>query len=83
MSSRPHWLFHDNQLNLPPFDSRTDICQVPIRHNHRAMTRNPLSAKARALAARGAEIVKADLDLLYTLSSAFKNVHAIFAISDF
>jgi hypothetical protein len=56
---------------------------VPIRHNHRAMTRNPLSAKARALAARGAEIVKADLDLLYTLSSAFKNVHAIFAISDF
>lgn len=49
----------------------------------RAVTRNPLSTKARALAARGAEIVQADLNLPNTLSSAFENAHAIFAVSDF
>ncbi|KAF7590015.1 hypothetical protein BBP40_003403 [Aspergillus hancockii] len=45
----------------------------------RAVTRNPLSTKAQALAARGAEIVQADLDSPYTLSSAFENAHVIFA----
>lgn len=47
------------------------------------MTRNPISTKARALAARGAEIVQADMDSPYTLTSAFENAHAIFAVSDF
>ncbi|GIC92827.1 NmrA/HSCARG family protein [Aspergillus udagawae] len=49
----------------------------------RAVTRNPLSTKARALAARGAEIVQADMDAPYTLSSAFDNAQVIFAVSDF
>lgn len=49
----------------------------------RAVTRNPASAKAQALAARGAEVVQADLDLPSTLSSAFQNANVIFAVSDF
>jgi uncharacterized protein YbjT (DUF2867 family) len=49
----------------------------------RAVTRNPASAKAQDLAARGAEVVQADLDSPSTLSSAFANANAIFAVSDF
>ncbi|KAJ5763046.1 NmrA-like family protein [Penicillium manginii] len=49
----------------------------------RAVTRNPASKKAHALAARGAEVVQADLDLPSTLLSAFENANAIFAVSDF
>ncbi|KAJ5758020.1 uncharacterized protein N7511_006714 [Penicillium nucicola] len=49
----------------------------------RAVTRNPTSTKAQALAARGAEVVQADLDSPSTLVSAFENAHAIFAVSDF
>ncbi|KAI9034773.1 NmrA/HSCARG family protein, partial [Aspergillus affinis] len=49
----------------------------------RAVTRNPTSTKANALAARGAEVVQADLDSPSTLSSAFENANAIFAVSDF
>ncbi|KAA8645245.1 hypothetical protein EYZ11_007730 [Aspergillus tanneri] len=49
----------------------------------RAVTRNPASAKAQALAACGAEVVQADLDSPSTLSSAFKDANAIFAVSDF
>ncbi|CAI7567461.1 unnamed protein product [Penicillium pancosmium] len=49
----------------------------------RAVTRNPLGSKAQALAARGADVVKADLDDPSSLSSAFEDAHAIFAVSDF
>jgi uncharacterized protein YbjT (DUF2867 family) len=49
----------------------------------RAVTRNPSSAKAQALASRGAEVVQGDLDSPSTLSSAFDNANAIFAVSDF
>lgn len=49
----------------------------------RALTRNPTRAKAQALAARGAEVVQADMDSPDTLSSAFENAHAVFAVSDF
>jgi cysteine synthase len=49
----------------------------------RAVTRNPASTKAQALAARGAEVVQADLDSPSTLLSAFENANAIFAVSDF
>ncbi|GIJ98877.1 hypothetical protein Aspvir_000999 [Aspergillus viridinutans] len=45
---------------------------------------NPMAdAKAQALAARGAEVVQADLDSPSTLPSAFENANAIFAVSDF
>ena len=49
----------------------------------RAVTRNPSSTKALALAARGAEIVSADLDTPSSLLSAFEGANAIFAVSDF
>lgn len=49
----------------------------------RAVTRNPVSPKAHALAAQGAEVVQADLDSPSTLLSAFENANAIFAVSDF
>ncbi|KAL4892943.1 NAD(P)-binding protein [Aspergillus ambiguus] len=49
----------------------------------RAVTRNPLGPKAQALAARGADVVKADLDDPSSLSSAFEDAHVIFAVSDF
>ncbi|KAF5009973.1 hypothetical protein FDECE_3834 [Fusarium decemcellulare] len=49
----------------------------------RGITRNPSSAKAEALKARGVEIVKADLDEPPSLDAAFQDAHAIFAVSDF
>ncbi|OJJ07195.1 hypothetical protein ASPVEDRAFT_177653 [Aspergillus versicolor CBS 583.65] len=49
----------------------------------RAITRNPSSSKAQALATRGVEVVKADLDDPSSLTPAFKDAHVIFAVSDF
>lgn len=49
----------------------------------RALTRNASSPKAQALAARGAQVVQADLDDPKTLSAAFEGANAIFAVSDF
>ncbi|UKZ78505.1 hypothetical protein TrVFT333_006245 [Trichoderma virens FT-333] len=49
----------------------------------RALTRNTSSAKAQALAARGAEVVAADLDVPSTLEPAFQGANAIFLVSDF
>ncbi|KAJ4313213.1 hypothetical protein N0V84_009539 [Fusarium piperis] len=49
----------------------------------RALTRNASSAKAKALASRGAEVVEADLDKPSTLAAAFDGANTIFAVSDF
>jgi NAD(P)-dependent dehydrogenase (short-subunit alcohol dehydrogenase family) len=49
----------------------------------RALTRDVSSIKSKALAARGAEVVQADLDIPATLSAAFEGANAIFAVSDF
>ncbi|KAL7954961.1 hypothetical protein V8C34DRAFT_316859 [Trichoderma compactum] len=49
----------------------------------RALTRNPSSAKATALAARGVEVVKADMDDPSGLLVAFKDANAVFIVSDF
>ncbi|RFU72567.1 hypothetical protein TARUN_9682 [Trichoderma arundinaceum] len=49
----------------------------------RALTRNTSSTKAQALAARGAEVVRADMDEPLTLEQAFEGANAIFAVSDF
>lgn len=42
-----------------------------------------LGQKAQALATRGADVVKADLDDPASLSPAFEDAHVIFAVSDF
>jgi NmrA-like family len=49
----------------------------------RIITRNPSSEAAQALAARGAEVVQADLSDPNTLPNAFQNAHAIFLNTDY
>jgi uncharacterized protein YbjT (DUF2867 family) len=49
----------------------------------RAITRNTISEKAKALATLGAEVVSADLDNLESLKSAFKNAYGVYAVTNF
>ena len=49
----------------------------------RGITRNPESEKAKALAARGLEVVRADLNDEASLVKAFEGAHIIFAVTDF
>ncbi|KAL5316429.1 hypothetical protein ACEPPN_015476 [Leptodophora sp. 'Broadleaf-Isolate-01'] len=49
----------------------------------RCLTRNPTSPASQKLASLGAEVVKADLSSLHSLSQAFANANAIFVNTDF
>jgi uncharacterized protein YbjT (DUF2867 family) len=49
----------------------------------RALTRNPQSDKARALAAAGAEVVAADIDDQAGVERAFAGAHGAFCITNF
>src|SRR5438874_8972444 len=49
----------------------------------RAITRNPNSEKAKALADAGAEVVAADLDDVKSLKKAFKDAHGAFCMTNF
>ncbi|WP_250004810.1 NmrA family NAD(P)-binding protein [Actinoplanes sp. M2I2] len=49
----------------------------------RAVTRNPASAAAQALAALGVEVVRADLDDRSSLEAAFAGVHGAFCMTNF
>lgn len=49
----------------------------------RAVTRNPDSEKARALAALGAEVVAADIDDAGSLTQAFQGAHGAFCVTFF
>ncbi len=49
----------------------------------RAITRDPDKEKARALAARGAEVVKADLDDPASLQRAFAGAHGAYCVTNF
>jgi uncharacterized protein YbjT (DUF2867 family) len=49
----------------------------------RAITRNPESDKAKALAAAGAEVVKADLDDEASLRAAFDGAYGAFCVTNF
>lgn len=49
----------------------------------RCLTRNPSSETSQELLSLGAEVVQADMSSESSLSSAFKNVHAIFLNTDF
>lgn len=42
------------------------------KYNIRALTRNPSSEKAKALVARGVEVVKADVNDMQSLLTAFE-----------
>ena len=49
----------------------------------RALTRDPKSDKARALAARGAEVVVADLDDPASLRAAFDGAYGAYCVTNF
>lgn len=49
----------------------------------RAVTRDPTSPAAKALAAQGAEVVQADFSDVNSLDKAFENANAIFVNTDF
>ena len=49
----------------------------------RAITRDPGKDKAKALAAKGAEVVKADLDDVESLKKAFAGAYGVFAVTNF
>ena len=49
----------------------------------RAVTRDTSKDKAKALAAAGAEVVKADLDDVESLKKAFAGAHGVYAVTNF
>ena len=49
----------------------------------RAITRDPSKDKAKALAAKGADVVRADLDDQRSLESAFAGAHGAFCVTNF
>ncbi len=49
----------------------------------RAVTRNPKSDTAQALAVKGAQVVQADLEDVSSLIAAFQGSHAVFAVTNF
>jgi hypothetical protein len=49
----------------------------------RALTRNPSSEKAKALASRGVEVIQADINSEDSMVKAFAGSHAVYAITDF
>ena len=49
----------------------------------RAITRDTSKDKAKAMAAKGAEVVAADLDDVESLKKAFAGVHGVFAVTNF
>jgi len=49
----------------------------------RAVTRDPSKDKAKAMAAKGAEVVKADLDDVESLKKAFAGAYGLYAVTNF
>jgi uncharacterized protein YbjT (DUF2867 family) len=49
----------------------------------RAITRDPGKEKAQALAAKGAEVVHADLDDVESLKKAFAGAHGVYGVTNF
>ena len=49
----------------------------------RAITRNPGSDRAKDLAAKGAEVVAADLDDVTSLTAAFRGAHGVFGVTNY
>ena len=49
----------------------------------RAITRDPTKDKARAIAAKGGEVVQADLDDVESLKKAFAGAYGVYAVTNF
>lgn len=62
----------------------SELLQHPDTYKVRAITRDPTKPVAQSLAARGAEVQRADLDAgSDALAAAFSGAHAIYALTDF
>ena len=64
------------------------LCEAILSHSDgefacRAITRNPDSDGAKALAARGAEVVAADLDDEASLTKAFAGAHGVYGVTNY
>ncbi|KUI55842.1 NmrA-like family domain-containing protein 1 [Cytospora mali] len=59
------------------------LLQHPSQYAVRAVTRDPSSETAQALAAQGAEVVQADLTVLSSLSPALKGCWGVFGVTNF
>lgn len=64
------------------------LCEAILRDPEggfacRAITRNPGSDKAKALAAKGLEVVAADLDDEASLAAAFRGAHGVFGVTNY
>ena len=64
------------------------LCNAILNHPSggftcRASTRDPSKEKARALATRGAEVVKADLDDVESLKRAFAGTYGVYGVTNF
>ncbi|RSL39878.1 hypothetical protein CEP54_016239 [Fusarium duplospermum] len=62
------------------------VCQALLSHPDwtiRGVTRNPSSEAAKALDAKGVEVVRADLDDEASLAMAFEGASAVFCVSNF
>lgn len=55
----------------------------PPTYRLRGLTRNPSSEASKALAAKGVEMVAANLDDVSSLNRAFEGATAIFSVTDF
>jgi len=62
---------------------RAILDHVPGGFACRAITRDPAQAAAKALAARGAEVVKADLDEVSSLRRAFTGAYGAYCVTNF
>lgn len=59
------------------------LLQHPDTYRVRAVTRNPDSDAVRALKAKGAEIVQADLTVPSTLAAALEGCWGVFGVTNF
>ncbi|KAI8976318.1 NmrA family protein [Trametes punicea] len=59
------------------------LLKEPDAFTVRAITRNPTSPAAQALAARGVEVVKADFSSLDETAAAFEGAWGVFAVTQF
>ena len=62
---------------------RGDSERSERRLRRRAITRDPSKDKAKALAAKGAEVVKADLDDVESLKKAFAGAYGVYGVTNF
>src|SRR5215212_506597 len=63
--------------------ARAILADPPGGFACRAITRDPNKDAARALAAKGAEVVRADLDDLESLNKAFGGAYGAFCVTNF